>query len=174
MITSGDQAALSELYDRYAAVVFALVLRILGNRQEGEEVTLDIFWEIWEKADRYNPLKSTPRIYLMCLARSRAIDRLRRNHSKKSVQPTLSHDVMDTRPVAPDSRLLIGEMMEQLTEASRILNGQQRAALEMAYFSGLSHREIAQALGTPLGTVKTHIRQAIIQLRKALRAGDHL
>jgi RNA polymerase sigma-70 factor (ECF subfamily) len=168
----GERCALTELYDRHAPQVLGVCLRILKNRHDAEEVLVDVFAEIWEKAERYNPARSSVRIYLMQLARSRAIDRLRWNRSRAATWAAggEARDVTDHRQVRPDERLITDEEVSILRAALESLTPVHQTVLEMAYFDGMSHREIADQLYLPLGTVKSYIRQGVHRLRHALRA----
>ncbi|RIL02614.1 MAG: RNA polymerase subunit sigma [Proteobacteria bacterium] len=176
-LTRGDADALGRLYDRYGATVLALCLRILRDRAEAEEVLEEVFWELWARRERYDASRSAPFSYLMTLARSRALDRLRFRRRREGVWVALpSHGGVEpaatgqgTDPFedtsAQQQRAAIDRALEELPAPSR-------RAVEMNFFEGLSHREIAERLGDPLGTVKTRIRQGLLTLRKALRALD--
>jgi RNA polymerase sigma-70 factor (ECF subfamily) len=174
-IAARDQEALGDLYDRYSPTVFALGLRMLGNPTEAEELLVEIMWELWEKADRYNPARAGPRTYIMRLARSRAIDRLRRRSTRAKEVPyaDLENGIIQAtargEAQMPHHRLMAGEQQAKLTAALRQLDASQREAIEMAYFDGLSHTQIAERLQAPLGTVKSRIRQGLINLRESLR-----
>jgi RNA polymerase sigma-70 factor (ECF subfamily) len=165
----GDQGALAELYDRHARLVFSLALRILGDRADAEDVVQDVFTQVWTQAGRYDPARGAVAAWLLMLARSRAIDRLR---AKKS-RPETAGDaaVVETMPDAglpQDLQLLSAEQVTLLKRALDDLPAAQRESLELAYYEGLTHTEIAERLAEPLGTVKTRIRQATIKLRDAL------
>jgi RNA polymerase sigma-70 factor (ECF subfamily) len=177
-IASGDVGCFERLYDRHGAVVFATCLRILRDRAEAEEVLEEVFWEIWARRDRYDRSRSAPFSYLMTLARSRALDRLRFRKRREGVWLELheadgaalaTSDGDGSNPlesaVAVQRRIAIDRALEELP-------GAHRRAVEMNFFEGLSHREIAERLGDPLGTVKTHIRQGLLALRKVLRSLD--
>jgi RNA polymerase sigma-70 factor (ECF subfamily) len=170
-IASRDQSALRELYDRHSGMIYALALRILRNAGEAEDVMVDVFFEAWEKFDRYDSARGSPLTYLTTLARSRAIDRLR---SRASADARLKlADVDDVAPIAaqggPLDHSLDAERRATVSAALDQLDPQQRRAIEHAYYEGLSHSEIAEKLGKPLGTVKTWIRTGLIRLRDSLR-----
>jgi RNA polymerase sigma-70 factor (ECF subfamily) len=178
-IARGEPAALERLYDRHGSAVFGICLRILRDRAEAEEVLEEVFWEIWARRERYDADRSVPFTYLMTLARSRALDRLRFRRRRAGVWLELGalESANESAAVAGDGadpfedasatqrRLAIDRALEELPLP-------HRRAVEMNFFEGLSHREISERLGDPLGTVKTRIRQGLLSLRKALRALD--
>jgi RNA polymerase sigma-70 factor (ECF subfamily) len=170
-IRTRDQSALRELYDRYSGIVYALCLRVLRNATDAEDLLVDVFWETWEKSDRYDASRGSPLAYLTTLARSRAIDRLR---SKATAGARVSlTDVEDVSPSVvaggPLDRTIDAERRATVSAALERLDPQQRRAIECAYYEGLSHSEISEQLGKPLGTVKTWIRTGLIRLRDSLR-----
>jgi RNA polymerase sigma-70 factor (ECF subfamily) len=168
-IAERDASALSVLYDRHAAAVMGVGIRILRDRAEADEMTGDVFIELWNRAERYDASRGHPVAYLLGLARSRAIDRLRgrARRDKLFVAPG-DHDI----PAAgnPFNDSANAQMRSVLDRALSALHPGQRQALELAYFDGMSHSEVAEATGEPLGTVKTRIRQGIVRLREALAA----
>jgi RNA polymerase sigma-70 factor, ECF subfamily len=177
-IASGDVDCFERLYERHGAVVFATCLRILRDRAEAEEVLEEVFWEIWARRDRYDRSRSAPFSYLMTLARSRALDRLRFRKRREGVWLEL-HEADGTALATSDGdganpleSALAVQRRIAIDRALEELPGAHRRAVEMNFFEGLSHREIAERLGDPLGTVKTHIRQGLLALRKVLRALD--
>lgn len=168
-IAGRDQAALAALYDRHSAAVLGVCLRILRDRGEAEEATGDVFVEVWDRASRYDPARGHPLAYLLNLARSRAIDRLR-SQSRRTrlfVEPAPRESASAEDPLE-DS--ITAQMRRHLDRALAVLAPGQKRALELAYFDGMSHSEIAAALGEPLGTVKTRIRQGLLRLRETLDA----
>jgi len=171
-IAAGDAAALRDLYDRHGGQVLALCLRILRDRSEAEEVLGDVFWELWEKAERYRVDRGAPLAYLMTVARSRAIDRLRRRRRAdvmvdlpSSLETGAAATTIDDGPYrdAADS-----ERKARIRRALAGLSAAERRAVELSFFDGLSHGEIARTLREPLGTVKSRIRQGLARLRDAL------
>ena len=170
-IAKRDASALAAFYDRYASAVFAVCARILGGRNDAEDLVGEIFFEIWKFPDRYDPNRASPSVYLMTLARSRAIDRWRYLRRRAGVWG----EVADPDAWAsPDARPLEGvvsrERRDQVRGALDALEPTQRSAVELAFFQGLTHREIAECLGKPLGTVKTWIRRGLLQLRDRLES----
>ncbi len=171
-IREGDQAALDELYRRYASPVYSLVWKILQNAEESEDVALDVFWQIWRQASRYDLSRGAPPAWIFTLARSRAIDRLRARHRREDRtvsfdDPELNLDPLDEEK-APDEVASFRQTRDAVREAMGSLSPKQREAVELAFFRGLTHVEIAEKLHQPLGTVKTRIRQGLIRLRKQL------
>ncbi len=172
-IARGDVHALELLYDRYSAAILSVCIRLIGDREEAEDVLMEILWEVWQRSDRYDRRRGKPLAYLMTLTRSRALDRARYRRRRSGVwgdsaderafNPTQEH------PDSPDRSLLSAERREQIRKGLGELSEAQRAAVELSFFDGLSHAEIAERLGEPLGTVKTRIRQGLIRLRETLR-----
>ena len=175
-ISERDEAALSSLYDRHRRVIFALALRVLRDRAEAEEVVLDVFQQVWRSAGGYDPLRGSVGGWLFTLCRSRALDRLRAHGRRKAAHEALaSEERSGGAPTASasDGPDVIADRDQRRAIVSRALGGLapvQRVALELAYYEGLSHSEIAARLEAPLGTVKTRIRQAILALRESLGA----
>ncbi len=167
-MAQGDPSALAELYDRTARLVFSLALRILQNRADAEDVVQDVFAQAWVQAGRYDTARGAVAAWLLTMARSRAIDRLRsRNARPETASEARAEDVPDSA-ARQDLQLLSAEQVESLRGAVSELPAAQRVALELAYYEGLTHAEIADRLSEPLGTVKTRIRQAVITLRESL------
>jgi RNA polymerase sigma-70 factor, ECF subfamily len=162
----GEERALADLYDRYGGSVYHLALRITRDPSTAEEISLDAFLQIWRQAARYDTHHGTLASWLFTITRSRAIDRLRaaaatkRTHAEDPVSVSAVEQPEEVAEVA-ERRALVRQAMASLSPA-------QRAALELAYYEGLSHSQIAARLGEPLGTVKTRIRQAMQGLRAAL------
>ena len=165
----GDQDALAELYDRHARPVYSLALRILQDRADAEDVVQEAFAQAWAQASRYDVRRGAVAAWLLTLARSRAIDRLRSKRARPDRSPgeRAVADVADAA-ATPDLQLLSSEQVDRVRLALRGLPALQRIALELAYYEGLSHADIAEQLEQPLGTVKTRIRQGMIRLREAL------
>lgn len=172
-IAERDSAAMRTLYDRHAGLVYAIALKMLKNRDDAEELVADVYWELWDKASRYDQTRSAPSTYIVTLARSRAIDRLRRRAGKGMV--SLDASTAPQSPSAEPNPLQVSEFSEQaqlVRQALAELEPNQREAIESAYYDGLSQSEIADKLHKPLGTIKTYIRQGLIRLRETLRKTD--
>ena len=173
-IKAGEAGALEALYERYGRAVLGLCRRILGDPRDAEEAMLDAFAQVWEQGDRYDPGRASPLSYLMTVARSRAIDRARALGRHRILLPESDEALlaaldrgMPPRPSAL-SALLSAESRSAVEDALRALPPEQREAVELAFFAGLSHREVAERLDAPLGTVKTRIRQGLLRLRDSL------
>lgn len=174
-VTSGDKHAFTQLYDRYAGTVYGVCLRVLRRQTEAEAVVSDVFWEIWRKPTRFDPLRGSCRAYLFTLARSRAIDRLRASATRKQkTQAAMQEAAGDLQQhqesQEPSEAVVADERQQAVRVAVGRLEREQREALLLAYFDGLSHREIAEQLGKPLGTVKTHIRRGLQTLKVVLKS----
>jgi RNA polymerase sigma-70 factor (ECF subfamily) len=173
-IAAGDQLALHALYERAHRLVFTLIMRITANRETAEELTIDVFHDVWRRASHYDAANGTVLGWIMNQARSRAIDRLRFESRKKR-----SHggDMEPLGEVAADSRdeLELREQGQALRAALATLTPDERQAIETTFFAGLTHAEAAARLNQPLGTIKTRIRSGLHKLRQRLtaEAGNH-
>jgi RNA polymerase sigma-70 factor, ECF subfamily len=167
-IAGGNQGALHSLYEQTYRIVFTLIVRIIMNRETAEEVTLDVFYDVWRKASTYDPANGSVIGWIMNQARSRAIDRLRFDQRKKRVN-TYPHDLRPTTDIAdPQQVCLFEEQSRLLRNALEVLNAEERKAIETAFFSELTYEQTASKLNQPIGTVKTRIRSGLGKLREAL------
>ena len=171
-IRKGEQPALDILYKRYSSPVYSLVWKILQNSEEAEDVALDVFWQVWRQADRYDSARGAPPAWIFTLARSRAIDRLRSRNRREDRtisidDPNVHFDPLDDT-ASPDQVVSFRQNRDAVRAAMDKLSNVQREAVELAFLKGMTHVEIAEKLGQPLGTVKTRIRQGLIRLRKHL------
>ena len=168
-ISQGDETALAELYDSTSSLVFGLVLRIVGDRASSEEVVLDIYMQVWRQAATYDSSRGTPLAWLLTISRTRAVDRLRSGWNvRQRTEPIEAADSMPAGSIDPEFAAALSERRGIVRAALDALSSDQRSAIELAYFGGLSHSEIAEQLGEPLGTVKTRIRLGMMKLREAL------
>jgi RNA polymerase sigma-70 factor, ECF subfamily len=167
-IAAGDQLALHALYEMAHRLVFTLIMRIMANRETAEELTLDVFHDIWQRASRYDPANGTVLGWIMNQARSRAIDRLRFESRKKRSD---GGDMPPPVEVAanPSREIELREQDESLRAALAVLTPDERQAIEMTFFAELTHAEAAARLNQPLGTIKTRIRSGLHKLRQRLR-----
>jgi RNA polymerase sigma-70 factor (ECF subfamily) len=166
-IASGDQRALHSLYEQTHRIVFTLIVRITANRETAEEVTLDVFYDVWRKASTYDPANGSVVGWIMNQARSRAIDRLRFDQRKKRVN-TYPHSLRPTTDIVdPQQAFIFEEQSRLLRNALEALPLDERIAIETAFFSELTYEETARKLNQPLGTVKTRIRSGMGKLREA-------
>ncbi len=179
-VVKGDQQAFSQLYDHSSTLLYTMAFRILGNQEEANELLQDVYLEVWRKVARYDVGRGSPIAWLITLTRSRAIDRLRTRSSKNKtamspIDSAISSHAADLGPSPYETqadqelRMAVGTAMTSLPPA-------QQQAIELAYYEGLSHQEIAARLNQPLGTVKTRIKLGMSKLRETLRtfwdAGD--
>jgi RNA polymerase sigma-70 factor, ECF subfamily len=167
-VARGDQRALHSIYEQTHRIVFTLIARITVNRETAEEVTLDVFYDVWRKAATYDPANGSVVGWIMNQARSRAIDRLRFDQRKKRVNTYPQSLTPTTDIVDPQQTFLFEEQSRLLRTALEVLTPEERNAIETAFFSELTHEEAAKRLNQPLGTVKTRIRSGMGKLREAL------
>ena len=173
-VARGDQSAMARLYDAMHRLVFVLARRILGANDHAEEVTLDVFMQVWRSAPSFDADRGRVSTWLLTIARSRALDR-RRSLAARALRENawtdaLADDTADcTCGVDPQRMHERDERRDTVRAAIRALPEAQRRAIELAYFPGLSHTQIASRLGEPLGTVKTRIRLGMIKLKDLLQ-----
>jgi RNA polymerase sigma-70 factor, ECF subfamily len=170
-IAAGDQLALHALYERAHRVVFTLIMRIITNRETAEELTLDVFHDLWRRASRYDAANGTVLGWIMNQARSRAIDRVRFERRQKRVDPHPSDPVAAIEIDDAHDVLEFKQQSQALRAALMILTLEERQAIEAAFFSELTYAEVASRFDQPLGTVKTRIRSGLHKLRQALAEG---
>jgi RNA polymerase sigma-70 factor, ECF subfamily len=164
-IVERDESALVVLYDRYAGMLSSVLNRILHDTQAAEEILQDIFYQLWRTAGNFDATRGSLPAWLMVIARNRAISRLRRHN------PASGDELEENSVVLPanlESSVAQTQMIGKVKGALEKLPAEQRAAVELAYFEGLTHTEIAAKTGEPLGTVKTRLRTAVITLKKNL------
>ena len=164
----GDQAALSQLYDRYARVMYSLAFKMLGSAEESEEVVLDVFAKAWRTAARYDASRSRVDSWLFLMTRSRSLDRLRQRQRQTKVVEAATNTVQVSSSDVPDDALIIAERRTVVVEALAGLPEEQRTVIELAYYQGYSQSEIAKQTGLALGTVKTRIRLGLRKLKQSL------
>jgi RNA polymerase sigma-70 factor (ECF subfamily) len=170
-VARGSGDAVAELYDRHGATVYGLALRVLGQPDLAEEVAQDVFAQVWRDAPRYDAARSTVAGWMVMLTRARAIDRLRARRARPDQVTAI--DPADAAPLVstartPESATITAEDSRVIRRALATLPDQLRSLIELAYYEGLTHSEIALRTGIPLGTVKTRIRSAMGTLRSAL------
>ncbi len=168
-VADGDQSALASLYDKCNRLVFGLILRILNDRSAAEEVLLDVFTQVWRQAAQYDRKRGAPLAWMMTIARSRAIDRFRSGrYDQQNREDIEAIGEVRSEFLSPEEATAISERQKLVRSALDSLTAEQREVIELAYFSGLSHSEIALQLGQPLGTVKTRVRLGRMKLRESL------
>ncbi|HVF50985.1 MAG TPA: sigma-70 family RNA polymerase sigma factor [Pyrinomonadaceae bacterium] len=174
-VAGGDEKAFASLYDQYSPILFGLLVRILHSRPEAEDVLQEVFLQVWQRAASFDETRGRPFTWLVTLARSRAIDRLRSSNARERLATAsaqgLTEDFVDT-----SAETFRAEQSEVVQRALAAIPEEQRRALALAYFEGLSQTEIAARLQEPLGTVKTRMRSGMTKLRELLRGrvGDVL
>jgi RNA polymerase sigma-70 factor (ECF subfamily) len=170
-IRARDAGALEALYDETSRVLYSLAHRVLNDREDAEEIILDVYQQVWNAADRYDPARGSVLSWLAVMTRNRAIDRLRQSNARRNRELPVEATVeAPSEAVSSEMRSILEQQRVLVRKAMATLGREQREAIELAFYSGLSHSEVAQALGAPLGTVKTRIRVGMQKLRKALPA----
>jgi RNA polymerase sigma-70 factor, ECF subfamily len=166
-IIERDESALAALYDRYAGMLSSVLNRILRDTQAAEEILQDVFYQLWTNATRFDPARGSLPGWLLVIARNRAISRLRRHN------PAAGEEILENTVVMPfdlESSASQQQLLERVKGAMENLPEEQRAAIEFAYFAGMTHSEIAERTGDPLGTVKTRLRSALETLKRSLQS----
>ncbi len=159
-VRAGDQHALAELYDRYSHVVYGVALRILQDTGAAEDILQDIFLQLWRRPDAFDSSRGSLAAWLAVIARHRSIDRLRRRRPETDIEECVIAGGVDPRDETERSLVI-----EKVRVAMNEMSADQRTAMEMAFFQGLTHTEIAEKTGEPLGTIKTRIRSGLQMLR---------
>jgi RNA polymerase sigma factor (sigma-70 family) len=169
-VAARDAAALEDLYARTSAKLFGVTLRVLGDRQEAEDVLQEVYLSVWNKAARFDETRASPITWLAAIARNRAIDRLRSRQSKPSAAPIeAAADVVDPQPLA-ESLLEGGEAARKLAGCLDQLEPRQAEAVRTAFFEGVTYDALAKRMGVPLGTMKSWIRRSLMSLRGCLES----
>jgi len=165
----GDRAAFAQLYDAYSRILYSAALRILNNSEDALDVTQDTFLQIWDKAALYDPARGRPLTWAMTLVRNRSIDRLRSIQRRARLRDEVEQEAQVIPQMAvPDSSDAVDgiERGKILRSAVLQLSPEQREAIELAFFSGLTQNEVAERLNQPLGTVKARIRRGMLRLKE--------
>ncbi len=165
LVQLGDEGAMASIFDRYSKVVYSVALRVLRDPASAEDVLQEIFMQVWRNPESFIATRGSLGGWLAVVSRNRSIDQLRRKKPTDSVD-----DVALASPYNLADEAERNNMMEKARSAIHLLPKEQRKTLEMAFFDGLTHSEIAEMTGDPLGTVKTRIRSALLTLRKAFQA----
>jgi RNA polymerase sigma-70 factor (ECF subfamily) len=169
-MAGGDHLALGELYDRHARLLYSLALRIVRDRSDAEDVLQETFSQVWRQANRFEASRGTVVGWLVTVTRSRALDRLRQRRTQREGAADFDRvtDSLADQSRALDLQLVTAEQANRVRRALAALPDELRIPLELAYYEGLSQSEIAERLRTPLGTIKTRMRQTLLRLREAL------
>jgi len=176
-IQQGDEEALGLLYDRYSGVLKSLIMRVIHNDAESDDLLQEIFVELWKQSGTFSPEKGKPLGWIVTLTRRRAIDRLRKRQAYARVEEKFKdqpeqqpeawvHNTMEEDLELNDARRMLRKVMDELPEA-------QRQAIELAYFKGMSQREVAAHTGIPLGTIKTRLELGLKKISEALKGFKH-
>jgi RNA polymerase sigma-70 factor, ECF subfamily len=166
-VARGDQQAFAGLYDELSSLVYGVARRVIHDPAHAEEVTQEVFVELWQQAGRYDRRRGSVRTWAVTIARRRAVDRVR---SEQAHRDRHDHDarLAANPPSSPDEAAVDSELRSRAAAALDELSPVQREALELAYFGGLTHPEIAERLGVALGTAKTRLRDGVLRLRAAM------
>ncbi|WP_294013208.1 sigma-70 family RNA polymerase sigma factor [Sphingomonas sp.] len=166
-IASGNRGALAELYERTSSKLFGICVRVLGSEAEAEDVLQEVFLTVWNKADRFDPVKASPITWLAVMARNKAIDRLRIRRLRTEPLDSAA-EIKDERPSALDV-LERAQEQQRLAGCLEELDEQQRAMIRSAFLDGATYPELARREGVPLGTMKSWIRRGLVRLRGCLQ-----
>jgi RNA polymerase sigma-70 factor (ECF subfamily) len=170
---AGEEAAFAEFYDRFAPGLFSVIYAILRDQKEAEDVLQDAFVQMWKRSASYDPARSKLFTWAVMISRHKAIDRLRSRQRQSKLSEEMANETKRNSLGATferaDFAILQQDERERVRAALGQLNDSQREALDLAFFSGLTHTQIAEKLGTPLGTVKARIRRGLLALRDLLK-----
>jgi RNA polymerase sigma-70 factor, ECF subfamily len=164
-IRAGDEGAMTVLYDRYSSVVYSVALRVLGDTGKAEDILQEIFMQLWRNPGAFNAARGSLGAWLAVIARNRSIDMLRKRRPETDISDLVVSVESDLAGATER-----GRAVEKIRRALGEMPAPQRSALELAFFEGLTHSEIASRTGEPLGTIKTRIRAGLMALRKVLHA----
>jgi RNA polymerase sigma-70 factor (ECF subfamily) len=167
-MAGGDASALAALYDRYARAVYSLSTRILADRDEAQDVAQEVFAQAWAQAGRYEAGRARVLTWLLVMTRARSIDRLRARRGRPHPAADPAHMEIQDPNQGQEAEVITTQQVNRLRAALADLADAQRTAIELAYFEGMSHSEIAERLQQPLGTIKTRIRSGLQRLRTAM------
>jgi RNA polymerase sigma-70 factor (ECF subfamily) len=167
-VAEGDQVAFSQLYDQTSGRVLGLVRRLLKDHAQSEEVTQEIFLEVWQNAQRYDPAKGSATTWILTMSHRRAVDRIRSSQSTRDRDTRIGLRDMETEYDSVSESVEIKVEHERVGQALQRLTELQRQAVTLAYYGGYSHSEVAEMLKVPIGTVKTRLRDGMIRLRDEL------
>ncbi len=173
-VSNGDESAMGSFYDATVNRVYGLAMKVVLRPELAEEVVSDVYLQVWRQANRYRSKRATPIGWLLMICRSRALDKLRREKSatKNQYQDEDPYETEDENSETPLDTLLKGDLSKQVLAALRVLTKSQRQTIALAFYRGMSHQEISDYTGQPLGTVKSNIRRAQAILRKSLESSD--
>ena len=171
-LANGDKKALEDIYRATSTKLFGICYRILGDRKEAEDALQDVYVNLWQRADRYDPARASPISWLSTFARNRAVDRLRTGKIRKNAVPVEeAAPVPDNAPLA-DDLLIDSERAARVHTCIETLEDNQREAIKTAFFEGRTYAELAEAQDVPLGTMKSWIRRGMAKLKTCLEGGE--
>ena len=170
-VASGDRSAVEDCLKKYGGLVWSLARRMLRNSDDAEDAVQEIFVDIWKNADRFDETKSSETTFIAMIARRRLIDKIR--HSNRRITADSLDDVLLEPFTRADKEMQLSMEASQAAEAMRNLKPEQQQVLKLSIIQGMSHQEISEATGIPLGTVKTHARRGLIQVREYLGLGGN-
>ena len=171
-LAGGDKSALQEIYQATSAKLFGICYRILGDRKEAEDALQDVYVNLWQRADRYDPDRASPISWLATFARNRAVDRLRSGKIRQNAVPVEeANPVPDKAPLA-DAQMIDAEQAARVHTCIETLDQKQRDAIKTAFFEGRTYAELAEAQDVPLGTMKSWIRRSMAKLKTCLEDGE--
>lgn len=171
-VVARDGSAFAELFDGHSSVVLGMLVKLLRRRETAEEVLQETFLQAWNQAEKFDPRRASPRGWLILMARSKAIDRLRSSRSRSNREERKAKEdqlVMAQHEPAADETLLTRERDHRLEQALETLPDEQKSCIRLAFFEGLTHKELAEKLDQPLGTVKSRISLGMKKLRQELQ-----
>jgi RNA polymerase sigma-70 factor, ECF subfamily len=171
-IRAGQAAALGELYDRHASTALATAMRVVGSREEAEDVVHEAFVAVWRKIDRFDAERGALRAWLMTVVRNRAIDRVRARRPRIDLDDADERSLLRTGPNPTWEAALARASASDIQAALAALPDEQRQAIELAYFEGYTYREVAELTGVPPGTANGRLRLALAKLREALQGSS--
>lgn len=169
-LVAGDEQALRDAYRAYSPAVLALAMRVISDRVLAEEVMQDVFVRLWEQPERFDPDRGRLRSFLLAMTHSRAVERVRSEDSQRRRQDAAGREAAIEHFPDPSRGLVVNEVQTAVRIALAELPEDQRTAIEMAYYDGMSYRDVAVALDEPEGTVKYRIRTGMQKMRAALQA----
>jgi RNA polymerase sigma-70 factor (ECF subfamily) len=167
---TGDHDAFAAFYDATSSFVYSLALRIVGNQADAEEVAMDVFTQVWRNPSRFDEQRGGVAAWLAMIARSRALDRVRAAGARRRWEEPTDDLEEPAAPDSPEQEASLDQERRNIARALAALSADQRQAIELAYYGGLSQSELAEHLGLPLGTVKTRVRLGMMKLREQMGA----
>ena len=168
-LQTGDERALGEIYDRYGLMVYRLASKILGNSNDAEDLTQEVFVTFWQGANKYEPQRGSLSTFLAVVTRSRALNKLRQNKSRQNLVEQYGQNVPHSTPATGLDTAHLETLADRVGAALAQIPLEQRQTIELAYYGGLSQSTIATQLEIPLGTVKTRSRQGLLKLKTLLQ-----